>query len=199
MARISKAQIAANEAAAAATAEAQRIELARMRKAKRDAAKQAKLAAAAHVEAVQPEALHADIDALVADLPLPSAKRVIIGILLGLAASFSVGYAIGLIMVYAIAGIMVLTSSPALAFCLSVLAWIISFIACWKIGGFVGGKVFASVVMPEGLASRSYESVANAVGATGSAISGAVDSVKSRVTGWFTSAPVVEFTGAHTA
>lgn len=199
MARISKAQIAANEAAAAATAEAQRVELARMRKAKRETAKLLKAKAAAatvgltdHIEAVQPEAVHADISSIIDDLKLPSAKRVIVGMLLGIAASFAVGSAISLVMAYTIAGILTLTTSPALALCLSVLAWIVALYSGWKLGGYVGGKVFASVVMPEGLASRSYESVANAVSSTSSAVA-------SRVSGWFKREPVAEFTGAHVA
>lgn len=144
-------------------------------------------AAAAHAQATQPQPQHAHIEALFDGVQFPSATRVIVGMLLGLAASFTVGYGIGMLMAYALAGIATLTSSALLAFMLSVVVWVLGLYAAWKVGGYVGGKVFASVVLPEGLASRSYASVANAA-----------SNAKASVGGWFESKPrsIKEFTGA---
>lgn len=163
MARMSKAEIAANKQAALAVKAAQQAELKRLRAEKRAATKAAKAGAAAHAQAVQPEVTHTDIEMLMDDIELPSVKRVLVGFILGVAAAGATGYGIGLLLAYALAGIMVLTAAPWLAFVLSVLAWVAAIYAGWKLGGYVGGKVFASVVMPEGLAARSYASVVNAV------------------------------------
>lgn len=176
MARLTKAQIEQNAADAAALHAEQQAELKRMRAEKRAQSKAAKASVAKHVEAVQPDPSAASIEDLIADLKLPSAKRVLVGFILGIAAAFSVGYGIGMLLAYALAGIMTLTATAWIAFALSVVVWAIAIYASWKIGGVVGGKVFSSVVMPEGLASRSYESVANAAG-----------SAKSKVGGWFSS------------
>ena len=91
-------------------------------------------------------------------------------------------------MAYALAGIMVLTSTAWIAFTLSVLVWVIGLYAAWKVGGYIAGRVFASVVLPEGLASRSYESVANAAANT-----------KTTISGWFSEKRNVvdQFTGAY--
>lgn len=166
MARQTKAQIAAT--AAAELKLAQQAELARLRAEKaaktRAANKAAKAGVAAHIAGVQPEASAADIEQLVSELQLPSPKRVLVGFLLGVAAAGSVGYGIGMLLAYAIAGIVTLTSTAWIAFALTVVAWALALYAGWKIGGRVGGAVFSSVVMPEGLASRSYASVAGAAG-----------------------------------
>jgi hypothetical protein len=196
MARLTKAEIAQNEIVAAELAQAQQAELKRMRAAKRAQAKAARVeavkpSAAEHAESVQPDPLHAAIDDLFADVEFPSARRVLVGFILGIACSAVVGYGIGMLLAYALAGIMLLTSTAWIAFTLTVLAWIIALYAAWKIGGYVGGTVFSSVVLPTGLAARSAASVSNACG-----------SAKNKIGGWFTSKPVVEapaFTGAHAA
>lgn len=163
MARMSKEQIAANELAATQLKAEQQAELKRLRAEKRAQAKAAKANVAAHVAGVQPEVTHTDIEMLMDGIELPSVKRVLVGFILGVAAAGATGYGISVLLAYALAGIMVLTAAPWLAFVLSALAWVIAIYAGWKLGGYVGGKVFASVVMPEGLASRSYASVVNAV------------------------------------
>jgi len=147
--------------------------------------------AAAHAKKVQPEAQHASIEELMADIALPSPTRVIVAAILGLAAAGAVGYGISLVMAYALAGIMTLTGSAALAFALSAAVWVLGIYATWKIGGYVGGKVFSSVVLPDGLASRCYESLAGAVRGVKSAASDTwneVDAVQR----------VKKFSGAYT-
>jgi hypothetical protein len=89
-----------------------------------------------------------------------------------------------------LAGIAALTGAAWISFTLAVAAWLIALYAGWKLGKYVAGKVFASTVMPEGLVSRSYESVA----------SGAA-SAKQNVVGWFSTSKakaVEQFNGAHT-
>lgn len=184
MARQTKAQIAEQQAAAAALHAEQQAVLKQMRadkRAKNAAAKADRIEAervAAHCTATQDEILHADIDTLMSDFALPSPKRVLVGFILGVAASFTVGYGIGMVLSYVLAGILVLTSTAWIAFVLSALAWVVAMVAAWKIGGYVGGKVFSSVVLPDGLASRSYESVAGAAGSVGSRIGGWFSSTK---------------------
>ncbi len=131
-------------------------------------------AAAAHVESTQPDPAAASIEELVAGLALPNPARVVVGVIISLFASFSVGYGIGMLMSYALAGISLLVGSALLSFVLSVFVWIVGIWAAFNAGAYVGSKVFASVVMPEGLASRSYESVAQAS-----------VSAKNTVVGWF--------------
>lgn len=144
------------EAAKQAQLKAARAEVRARRKAERDAA-------AAHAQAHQPEAA-SNIEALFAEeVQLPSWKRVVVGLVLGLVAAGGVGYGIGMIMAYCLAGIATLTAGAAMTFVLSALVWIIGVYSAWKIGGWVGGKVFASVVLPEGLASRSFASIAGAI------------------------------------
>lgn len=171
MARQTKAELAAAQQAelkAAQQAELKRLRAeraAKTRAANKAAANATTVehkAVAAHMAGVQPEASAADIENLMADLQLPSAKRVLVGVLLGVAAAGGVGYGIGMLLAYAIAGIVTLTSTAWVAFALTVVAWVIALYASWKIGSYIGGKVFASVVLPDGLASRSYESLANA-------------------------------------
>jgi hypothetical protein len=149
---------------------------------------------AAHAAAVQPEAAHVNVEDLMAGFELPSIKRVLVGAILGIAAAGAVGYGIGCVLAYAIAGIAVLTATAWIAFALSVLAWIVALYAGWKLGGYIGGKVFSSVVLPEGLASRSYASIVEAV--TGA---------KQRAVGLFSvdkeelaAQVVAKFSGAHT-
>lgn len=123
------------------------------------------------------------------DFEIPSWKRVLVGFILGVASAGAVGYGIGMVAAYCIAGIMMLTTSAGIALFMSFLVWLIAIYASWKIGSYVAGKVFSSVVMPDGLASRSFESVSNAA-------SGA----KSTVSGWFTSSKdkvQAKFSGAH--
>lgn len=182
---------AATKAAKAEAAKAEQLRTARAEvRAKRKADREA---AAAHAAGVQPEAQHVGVEQLfdMDDVELPSWKRVTVGLILGLTAAGFVGYGIGQIMVYALAGIATLTTSAALAFTLSALVWVIGIYASWKIGGWVGGKVFGSIVLPEGLASRSAASISNAVG-----------SAKDRVTGVFKGSSTVQraqaFTGAYT-
>lgn len=160
---------AANEAAAKeAQLKQARAEVRARRKAERDAA-------AAHAQAHQPEAA-SNIEALFTDeVQLPSWKRVVVGLVLGLVAAGGVGYGIGMIMAYCLAGIATLTAGAAMTFVLSALVWIIGIYASWKIGGWVGGKVFASVVLPEGLASRSFASLAGAVTGAKDRVSGALN------------------------
>jgi hypothetical protein len=142
----------------------------------------------AKVAAAQPQPAAATADELAFDFDLPSWKRVLVGFVLGISTAGATGYGIGMIAAYCIAGIMTLTTSAGLALFMSFLVWLIAIYASWKIGGWVGGKVFASVVMPDGLASRSIDSVSNAA-----------SNAKSAVAGWFTSKPaVMQFTGAHT-
>lgn len=179
---------------------ARQAELDRMRAAKEAEAKVQTPApevapkVAAHAQAVQPEAAHVNVEDLMADFKLPSIKRVLIGALLGIASAASVGYGIGCALSYALAGIVTLTAAPFIAFALSVLAWVIALYAGWKLGGYIGGKVFSSVVMPDGLAARSYASVMDAV--TGA---------KDRAVGLFSvdkeelaAQVVAKFSGAHT-
>lgn len=123
-----------------------------------------------HVEAVQPEAVHADIESMINDMRLPSATRVIVGAILGLAAGGAVGYGVGTLMAYALAGIATLTGSALMAFALSALVWVLGIYAGWKLSGWIGGKVFSSVVLPEGLAARCYDSLAGAVSGTKAAV-----------------------------
>jgi hypothetical protein len=163
MARLTKEQIAANEKQAAELRAAQQAELTRMRAAKRAANKQAKVAVAATTFRA-PDLSHANIDELMSGFEMPSVKRVLVGTVLGIAAAGATGYGIGTLLAYALAGITTLTATAWIAFVLSALAWIIAIYAGWKLGGYVGGKVFASVVLPEGLAARSYASVVNAMG-----------------------------------
>lgn len=171
-----------DEQLAAARAEAKQLRAERL-------ARDAQEAAALHA-ASMPQAVHANIEDLLGDIELPSWKRVACGIVLGLLAAGGVGYGIGMLMAYALAGIATLTGGAALAFILSVIVWVLGIYASWKIGGWIGGKVFASVVLPDGLASRSMASLSNAVHGAGD---------------WFTTRPVVQrtraaaesFTGAH--
>lgn len=191
MARQSKEQIAAQEQAAVKAA--QQVELKRMRAEKTAKTRSENKKAKAVVHA-QPEVLHANIEDLMSGFEMPSVKRVLIGTVLGIAAAGATGYGIGTLLAYALAGIMTLTATAWVAFVLSVLAWAIALYAGWKLGGYVGGKVFASVVLPEGLASRSYASVVDAM-------SGA----KQRAVGLFSidkeelvQQVVAKFSGAHT-
>lgn len=173
-AKVNKAKLAA--------ARAQAAEL----KAKREAEEAAKVAAHA---AAQPQPVAATDDELKfeLDFELPSWKRVLVGFVLGVATAGAAGYGIGMVAAYCIAGIMTLTTSAGIALFMSFTIWLLAIYASWKVGGWVGGKVFASVVLPDGLASRAAASVSNAA-------SGA----KSAVAGWFTSKPAVaQFTGAH--
>lgn len=140
--------------------------------------------------AAQPKPSAATPDELgLGDFEIPSWKRVLIGFVLGVASAGAVGYGIGMVAAYCIAGIMMLTTSAGIALFMSFLVWLLAIYASWKVGGYVAGKVFSSVVMPDGLASRSFESVSNAA-------SGA----KSTVSGWFTSSKdkvQAKFSGAH--
>lgn len=174
--------IESNTAAKAAQLEAARIEAAALRAAREE--RDAQVKAAAHA-ATMPQPVHANINDLMSgiDFELPSWKRVACGIVLGLLGAGCVGYGIGMIMAYALAGIATLAGGAALAFILSVVVWVLGIYASWKIGGWVGGKIFASVVLPDGLASRSMASISNAV-------SGAGD--------WVTQRPVVQRTRAAT-
>jgi hypothetical protein len=119
--------------------------------------------AAAHARKVQPEVQHADVEAdaeleaFMASLPGPG--RVIVGAILGIASATAVGYGIGMIMSYALAGIATLTGSAALAFMLSAVVWILGIYATCRIGGYVGSKVFGSVVLPDGLVSKCCASL----------------------------------------
>lgn len=133
-------------------------------------------------------AAHVNIEEMMAGLEMPSPTRVIVGCLLGLAAAGAVGYGIGSLMVYALAGIATLTAGTFITFALSVIVWILGIYAAWKIGGWAAGKVFSSVVLPEGLASRSYESVAGAFSGAKEKATGLFDSAKDRVE---------QFTGSH--
>lgn len=191
MARQSKAEIAAVEAAGVKAA--QQAELKRLRAEKAAKTREVNKKAKAVVH-TPPEVLHANIEDLMSGFEMPSVKRVLIGTVLGIAAAGATGYGIGTLLAYALAGIMALTATAWVAFVLSALAWIIAIYAGWKLGGYVGGKVFASVVLPEGLASRSYASVVNAV--TGA---------KQRAVGLFSvdkeelvQQVVAKFSGAHT-
>lgn len=149
--------------------------------------KAAKLQAAAHAQVQQPDPLHVEIDDLMAQFENISATRVLVGVVLSLAAAGAVGYGVGLIMAYALAGIVTLTGAAWITFALSAVVWVLGIYSAWRLGGYIGGKVFSSVVLPDGLASRSYDVVADSV-------SGA----KARVSSWF--APRIEaakeFTGA---
>lgn len=139
--------------------------------------------------AANTDAMAFDISAL-EDIQLPSWKRVLCGAILGLAAAGTVGYGIGCIMGYALAGVATLVGAGALAFCLNVLIWVLGIYSAWKVGGWVAGKVFSSVVLPDGLAARSIDSMSNAA---------------SDLKGWFTSKPAVQrvaaardaFNGTH--
>jgi hypothetical protein len=202
MTRISKAQI--NAAAEAELKATQQAELKRLRAAKTAATKAANKAAkaklaAAHVGAVQPDPAHVNVEDLFGDLQLPSAKRVLVGAILGVISAGLTGYGVGMLASYAIAGIMVLTGAAWLALALTVITWLIAAYASWSLGGYVGGKVFASVVLPDGLASRSYESLANATSSAASSVSSIASSTRNTVSGWFKREPAVEFTGAHAA
>jgi hypothetical protein len=202
--RITKAQALINATAEAELKATQQAELARLRKEKRAKNKLAREQAAAaemganmikenvtklqaHVNKLE-KPLHVDVEELIGDIELPSAKRVILGIVLGALSAGGFGYSIAMIASYAIAGIMTLTGATWLAFALSILVWALAVYASWKLCGRIGGAVFASVVLPDGLASRSYESLSNAAG-----------SAKSKVTGWFSRKEVEQFTGAHAA
>lgn len=191
MTRISKAQAAINATAEAELKAAQQAELKRLRaekRAKARAAQQTKPECVVQRDEALDDIAHADISSMFADLPSP--KRVLVGFVLGVMSAGLTGYGIGTILTYALAGIAALTGAAWIAFALSVLAWVIALYAAWKIGGYVGGKVFSSVVLPDGLASRSYESLANA----GS-------DARSKVVGWFGKtkvAAVEQFNGAHT-
>lgn len=160
------------------------------------AAKVAREAAAKHAASVQPDAAAADMAALekLMNNP-PSGVRVLVGFILAIMSSFTVGYGIGCLLAYALAGITTLVGAGLAAFMLSTISWIIAIYAAWKVGSWVGGKVFSSVVMPDGLASTSIDAVSNMFG-----------NAKSTVGGWFTSKPAVvvaapapAFTGAHAA
>lgn len=133
-------------------------------------------------------AAHVNIEDMMAGLDMPSPTRVIVGCLLGLASAGAVGYGIGSLMVYALAGIATLTGGAFLTFALSVIVWILGIYAAWKIGGWVAGKVFSSVVLPDGLASRSYESVAGMFSGAKDKATSVLGSAKDRVE---------QFTGAH--
>lgn len=183
VARPTKADFAAETAAGKAEQLAAARKQAAELKAKREAQ------AAAHA-AAQPQPAAATFEELgLGDFEIPSWKRVLIGFVLGVASAGAVGYGIGMVAAYCIAGIMMLTTSAGIALFMSFLVWLLAIYASWKVGGYVAGKVFSSVVMPDGLASRSFESVSNAA-------SGA----KSTVSGWFTSSKdkvQAKFSGAH--
>lgn len=160
------------------------------------ASKIAQEAAAAHAAKVQPNAASADMAAIekLMNNP-PSGVRVLVGFILAIMSSFTVGYGIGCLLAYALAGITTLVGAGLAAFMLSTISWIIAIYAAWKVGGWVGGKVFSSVVMPDGLASTSIDAVSNTF-----------SSARSTVGGWFTAkpvaapvAPAAPFTGAHRA
>lgn len=182
VARPTKADFAAETAAGKAEQLAAAREQAAEIKAKREAQAAAAAAAQPKPAAATPEELGIDFD-----FELPSWKRVLVGFVLGVATAGAAGYGIGMIAAYCIAGIMTLTTSAGIALFMSFLIWLLAIYASWKVGGWVGGKVFSSVVMPDGLASRAAASVSNAVG-----------DAKSTVASWFTSKPAVaQFTGAH--
>lgn len=141
-----------------------------------------------HIAAVQPEPVAASVEDMIADIQLPSARRVMVGIVLSAFAAFGTGYGIGIILSYILAGITLFFGAGLIAFILQALAWIAAVIGAWKAGGWVAGKVFSAVVLPEGLASQSFASV-----------SGAASDAKARVAGWFKTKSVEPFTGAHVA
>ena len=93
----------------------------------------------ARVQANQPGAMHVNVEDLMAQFDGISTTRVIIGFVLALASSFTVGYGIGMLMSYALAGIMTLTGTAWIAFTLSVIVWVLGLYSAWKIGGYVGG------------------------------------------------------------
>lgn len=149
-----------------------------------DAARDAKAKAAAAPEpqaAPQPAAAPIEDEVAAMVEALPSGKRVLVGFFLGLATSAAAGYGIGMLASYAIAGIVTLTSTAWIAIVLTVLTWMLALYSGWKIGGYVGGKVFSSVVMPDGLASRSAAAVGNLFSSGKDKIVDAYDSGKQQV------------------
>lgn len=186
VARPTKADFAAETAAGKAEQLAAAREQAAEIKAKREAQAAAHAAEQAKPAAATPEELGIGIEL---DFEIPSWKRVLVGFVLGVASAGAVGYGIGMVAAYCIAGILTLTTSAGIALFMSFLVWLLAIYASWKIGGYVAGKVFSSVVLPDGLASRAAASVSNAA-------SGA----KSTVSGWFTSSKdkvQAKFSGAH--
>jgi hypothetical protein len=119
------------------------------------------------------------VDMLMEGYEFPSWKRIVCGVIAGIIVAAGAGLLIGLIGSYAIAGVLALTGSAVLAWCVYILTLIISFFVGGKVGSKVGGYV----------------------------ISGDIDrhasAAKNKVLGWFKAKPEVQiveaqFTGAHT-
>lgn len=191
---LTKAGFAAQTAAGKLEAAATKAKLAAARKqaaelkAKREAEEAAKVASHAAAQAQPAAATLDELGLSDYDFDLPW-KRVAVGFVLGIVTAGAAGYGIGMIAAYCIAGILTLSTSAGVALFLSFLVWLIAIYASWKIGGYVGGKVFASVVLPDGLASRAAASMSDAA-------SGA----KNTVASWFGAGKEkvsATFSGAH--
>jgi hypothetical protein len=142
-----------------------------------------------HVASVQPQAASADIGSLFEDLPSPS--RVVIGLILGLVTAGGVGYGVGTLMSFCLAGIATMTGSALLGFMLTALTWVVGIYAGWKLSTWAGSKVFSSIVMPEGLVSKCVASLS--IGAAG-----VKDAVKESAAKTSIAQRAAAFTGAFT-
>ncbi len=184
MTRLTKQQIADNAAKEEALKAEQRAELARLRKEKREKAKAAALATTN--EPAQPfDPIAEDLkrqaemagawETLMKGFEVPSWKRTLAGVVLGLAAASGVGYVIGTVAGMLIVGAVALTGMAWIGYVIAVLALVLS---AW-VSARVCGAVFGYV---------ADKRVDEHVGA-----------IKSTVGGWFKAKPVVMFTGAHAA
>lgn len=187
MARLTKQQLLDNAAAEAATKEAQRVELARLRKEKRESkARASSPVPAPLVEEAKPfdpaaedAARRAKIDSAWATLmegfEVPSWKRSITGLVLGIAAAAGTGYLTGLVAGMLIVGAVALTGMAWLGWVIGALAMVLG---AW-LGGRVGSAVFGYIADKK--------------------IDDHFGSVKAKATSWFRKPEIVQFSGAHTA
>lgn len=189
MARLTKQQIADNEAAEAATKEAQRIELARLRKEKRDAkAKESQVIEdtttvfnearpfdPAAEDAARFEKINAAWATLMEGFEVPSWKRTLTGVVLAMAAAFGTGYLIGTVAGMLIVGAVALTG-------MAWIGWVIMALSL-VLGAWAGGRVATAVFGY--IADKKIDSH--------------FDGVKSLATRWFRKPVIAEFSGAHEA
>lgn len=192
MARLTKQQIADNEAAEAALREEQQAELARLRKERRDKARAAKLVVesnqveqtvfnearpfdAAAEDADRYAKINAAWATLMEGFEVPSWKRTLAGVVLAMAAAFGTGYLIGSVAGMLIVGAVALTG-------MAWLGWVIMALGI-VLGAWCGGRV----------ASAVFGYIAD------KKIDLHFDGVKSSMSSWFRKPVITEFSGAHEA
>lgn len=181
MARLTKQQIADNEAAEAQLKLTQQAELKRLRAEKRKLkamitpAPEAKAFDPAAEDAARQAKIASAFDVLMDSFELPSWKRTLCALVLGCATAFGVGYLVGMIAGTLIVGAVALTGMAWVGYVVAVLGVVLAAIAGGKVGNIVACYVLDKKVdLHFGV-------------------------VKNKVTGWFKRPAIVQFSGAHAA